>query len=136
MPPKLRSNDGNNVVIRPLAYCKEKDIVAYAEQQAYPIIPCDLCGQQPNLQRQLTKQMLQEWDEKYPGRVESIFTAIKNVKPSQLADANLFDFAGLRAGGDEAGVNAPNTESVNEKVLQWMPSVTGLESQVNSVDHH
>ena len=80
--------------------------------------------------------MLQEWDEKFPGRVESIFTAIKNVKPSQLADANLFDFAGLRAGGDEAGVNAPKTESVNEKVLQWMPSVTGLESQVNSVDHH
>ena len=136
MPPKLRSNDGNNVVIRPLAYCKEKDIVAYAEQQAYPIIPCDLCGQQPNLQRQLTKQMLQEWDEKYPGRVESIFTAIKNVKPSQLADANLFDFAGLRAGGDEAGGKAPNTDSVNEKVLQWVPSATGLESQVNSVDHH
>jgi len=122
MPPKLRSNDGNNVVIRPLAYCKEKDIVEYAQQKDYPIIPCDLCGQQPNLQRQLTKQMLQEWDKKFPGRVESIFTAIKNVKPSQLADTELFDFAGLRVDRTDDSVSDPQMQAVNERVLQWMPS--------------
>jgi tRNA 2-thiocytidine biosynthesis protein TtcA len=124
MPPKLRSNDGQNVVIRPLAYCKEKDIAAWAEQKQYPIIPCDLCGQQPNLQRQLTKQMLQEWDTKYPGRVESIFTAIKNVKPSQLADTNLFDFASLSKDVDEDSAT-PSTAD-NEKILHWMPSATAV----------
>lgn len=125
MPPKLRSNDGNNVVIRPLAYCKEKDITAYAEQKAFPIIPCDLCGQQPNLQRQLTKQMLQEWDRKHPGRVESIFTAIKNVKPSQLADTELFDFAGLQVEAQTENGSALEAQHVNERVLQWMPSAVG-----------
>ncbi len=117
MPPKLRSNDGKNIVIRPLAYCKEKDIVQYAQQKQFPIIPCDLCGSQPNLQRQLTKEMLQEWDKKFPGRVESIFTAMTNVKPSQLADRRLFDFEGLelnREQGDGEG-------RVDEKVLKWMP---------------
>jgi len=114
MPPKLRSNDGKNVVIRPLAYCKEKDIAQYALQNEYPVIPCDLCGSQPNLQRQLTKEMLQEWDKKFPGRVESIFTAIKNVKPSQLADRNLFDFESLRA--DTRAV-----PEVDEQVLKWLP---------------
>ena len=96
MPPKLRSNDGKNVVIRPLAYCKEKDIEAYALQKQFPIIPCDLCGSQPNLQRQNIKQMLQLWDKTNPGRVESIFTALTSVKPSQLADRDLFDFASLQ----------------------------------------
>jgi len=133
MPPKLRSNDGNNVVIRPLAYCKEKDIVAYAEQKEYPIIPCDLCGSQANLQRQLTKQMLQQWDKEFPGRVESIFTAIKNVKPSQLADFNLFDFAGLRVavGSDaEEGIaEGREAQNMNERVLQWMPSVRDREQR-------
>ena len=124
MPPKLRSNDGQNVVIRPLAYCKEKDIAAWAEQKQYPIIPCDLCGQQPNLQRQLTKQMLQEWDRHYPGRVESIFTAIKNVKPSQLADTNLFDFASLSKDVDEDSAT-PSTAD-NEKILHWIPSATAV----------
>lgn len=119
MPPKLLSNDSKNVVIRPLAYCKEKDIRAYALQKEYPIIPCDLCGTQPNLQRQLTKQMLQEWDKKFPGRVESIFTAITNVKPSQLADRGLFDFESLvvdRESGANTKVAAPD-----EKVLKWLP---------------
>jgi len=135
MPPKLRSNDGHNVVIRPLSYCKEKDITAYAEQKGFPIIPCDLCGQQPNLQRQLTKQMLQEWDKKYPGRVESIFTAIKNVKPSQLADANLFDFASLRV-DDSAAADTSEVEksALNERVLQWMPSASVAE--VSPLDRH
>ncbi len=120
MPPKLRSNDGKNVVIRPLAYCKEKDIELYAKQNNYPVIPCDLCGSQPNLQRQLTKDMLREWDKKFPGRIESIFTAIKNVKPSQLADRNLFDFESLVA-------DARETPVTNEQVLRWLPtgSLTG-----------
>lgn len=126
MPPKLLSNDQKNVVIRPLAYCKEKDISAYALQKKYPIIPCDLCGTQPNLQRQLTKEMLQEWDKKHPGRVESIFTAITNVKPSQLADRKLFDFEGLvvnREAVAEAEVAAPN-----EKVMKWLPTGAAVES--------
>jgi len=95
MPPKLKSNDGKNVVIRPLAYCKEKDITAYAKERQFPIIPCDLCGSQPNMQRQNIKAMLQQWDKQHPGRVESIFTALTNVKPSQLADRKLFDFVSL-----------------------------------------
>ncbi len=95
MPPKLLSDNGRHVVIRPLAYCKEKDIAAWSEQRAYPIIPCNLCGSQPNLQRQNIKGMLQEWDRRYPGRLETIFRAITNVAPSQLADRDLFDFLSL-----------------------------------------
>lgn len=96
MPPKLRSDDGRNVVIRPLAYCNEKDIAAYAALREFPIIPCNLCGSQENLQRQVVKEMLQKWDRDIPGRVESIFRSLKNVAPSQLADTSLFDFASLR----------------------------------------
>ena len=96
MPPKLRSDDGRNVVIRPLAYCNEKDIQAYSDWQQFPIIPCNLCGSQENLQRQVVKDMLQEWDRKTPGRTESIFRSLQNVIPSQLADRNLFDFASLK----------------------------------------
>jgi tRNA 2-thiocytidine biosynthesis protein TtcA len=95
MPPKLRSDDGRNVVIRPLAYCREKDLISYAEQKAFPIIPCNLCGSQENLQRQAIKAMLTDWDKKSPGRVESIFKSMQNVSPSQLADKNLFDFENL-----------------------------------------
>ncbi len=95
MPPKLRSDDGRNVVIRPLAYCRERDLAAYAEARQFPIIPCNLCGSQPNLQRQAIKAMLQQWERQFPGRVENIFAALQNVAPSHLADAALFDFAGL-----------------------------------------
>lgn len=91
MPPKLKSDDGRNVVIRPLAYCAEADIAAFAEAEAFPIIPCNLCGSQDGLQRQVVKQMLQEWA-KYPGRVENIFRSIQNIEPSQLADRERFDF--------------------------------------------
>ena len=143
MPPKLRSNDGKNVVIRPLAYCKEKDIEKYAEQKQFPIIPCDLCGTQPNLQRQNIKQMLREWDKTNPGRVESIFTSLTNVKPSQLADRNLFDFTSLdvsrELSGDAVADQKPGvsytqqpdplndqdqaaTNHSDERVLTWMPS--------------
>lgn len=96
MPPKLRSDDGRNVVIRPLAYCNEKDIQAYSDLQQFPIIPCNLCGSQENLQRQVVKDMLQEWERKSPGRTESIFRSLQHVNPSQLADRNLFDFASLK----------------------------------------
>ena len=95
MPPKLLSDDGRNIVIRPLAYCREADIAEYARLMEFPIIPCNLCGSQPNLQRQVVKEMLAEWEKKHPGRLESMFKAVTNVAPSQLADRELFDFAGL-----------------------------------------
>ena len=95
MPPKLRSDDGRNVVIRPLAYCKEVDLAEYATACEFPIIPCNLCGSQDNLQRVAIKQMLADWERQYPGRTETIFRAIGNVAPSQLADRDLFDFASL-----------------------------------------
>jgi tRNA 2-thiocytidine biosynthesis protein TtcA len=96
MPPKLRADDGRNVVIRPLAYCAEKDIQAYSDIKQFPIIPCNLCGSQENLQRQVVKDMLQEWDRKTPGRSDMIFRSLQNVQPSQLADRSLFDFTNLR----------------------------------------
>ena len=95
MPPKLRSDDGRNVVIRPLTYCREKDLIKYAEYKQFPIIPCNLCGSQENLQRQSIKAMLMDWDKKTPGRVDAIFKSIQNISPSQLADKNLFDFVNL-----------------------------------------
>jgi tRNA 2-thiocytidine biosynthesis protein TtcA len=95
MPPKLLSDDKRNVVIRPLAYCSEDDITEFSDIKGFPIIPCNLCGSQDNMQRQAIKQMLQEWDRKFPGRIESIFSAISNVAPSQLGDTSLFDFSGL-----------------------------------------
>ncbi|MDX1635721.1 MAG: tRNA 2-thiocytidine(32) synthetase TtcA [Marinobacter sp.] len=93
MPPKLHSDDGRNVVIRPLAYCREKDLVRYAALREFPIIPCNLCGSQENLQRQVVKDMLQGWDRQHPGRLEAMFRAICNVEPSHLADPKLFDFS-------------------------------------------
>lgn len=95
MPPKLLSDDGRHIVIRPLAYCREEDIALYAQFRDFPIIPCDLCGTQPNLQRQQIKSMLTEWKKAHPGRIENIFRAIGHVSPSQLADHELFDFINL-----------------------------------------
>ncbi|HSX61589.1 MAG TPA: tRNA 2-thiocytidine(32) synthetase TtcA [Tahibacter sp.] len=95
MPPKLRSDDGRNVVIRPLAYCREGDIADYAAAKAFPIMPCNLCGSQENLQRKAIKAMLADWDRQFPGRVENVFRAIGDISPSQLADRTLFDFAAL-----------------------------------------
>ncbi|TDR52473.1 tRNA s(2)C-32 sulfurtransferase [Halomonas ventosae] len=95
MPPKLLSDDGRNMVIRPLAYCREADIAEFARLMEFPIIPCNLCGSQPNLQRQVVKEMLADWEKRHPGRLESMFKAVTNVAPSQLADRELFDFAGL-----------------------------------------
>ncbi|MDC9727904.1 MAG: tRNA 2-thiocytidine(32) synthetase TtcA [Methyloprofundus sp.] len=110
MPPKLLSDDGSNIVIRPLAYCKETDIEQYAEIKGFPIIPCNLCGSQENLQRQAMKVMLQGWDEQFPGRLESIFSSLQNIAPSQLADTNLFDFSGLVLKNQSQG----KKESVNQ----------------------
>jgi tRNA 2-thiocytidine biosynthesis protein TtcA len=95
MPPKLQSDDGANMVIRPLYYCRERDIEQWAEHRQYPIIPCNLCGSQDNLQRQVIKQMLINWDLEAPGRVENIARGLRKVVPSHLADKDLFDFVGL-----------------------------------------
>lgn len=98
MPPKLLSDDKKNVLIRPLAYCRESDLVEFAELKQFPIIPCNLCGSQAGLQRNAIKDMLKQWERQFPGRIDAIFGAIKNVAPSQLADTELFDFAGLTRG--------------------------------------
>ena len=95
MPPKLKSDDGRNIVIRPLAYCREQDLEQYAVHREFPIIPCNLCGSQENLQRQQVKAMLREWEQQHPERIRSIFAATKNVQASQLADAGLYDFLNL-----------------------------------------
>ena len=102
MPAKLRSDDGKHVVIRPLAYVSEDDLIAYAEAKAFPIIPCNLCGAQENLQRQVVRQMLAEWEKRHPGRIESIVRALTDVSPSHLLDRKLFDFAGLRHEADRS----------------------------------
>jgi tRNA 2-thiocytidine biosynthesis protein TtcA len=99
MPPKLVSDDGKHIVIRPLAYVEEADLARYAEVKGFPIIPCNLCGSQVNLKRQEIKRMLMEWEKRFPGRVENTFNALARVTPSHLMDKRLFDFSGLRAEG-------------------------------------
>ncbi len=108
MPPKLVSDDGRHVVIRPLAYVAEKDLAAYAEVKGFPIIPCDLCGSQENLQRHQIKLMLADWNRRFPGRIETMFRSLRNVVPSHLADPKLYDFANLEPTGvpDEDGDTA------------------------------
>lgn len=96
MPPKLVTDDKAHVVIRPLAYCAESDIAKFARGMEFPIIPCNLCGSQDNLQRQKIKEMMQDWDKRFPGRTESVFSAMQNIVPSHLADTELFDFRGLK----------------------------------------
>jgi len=100
MPPKLRSDDGKHIVIRPLAYVPEKLIQRYADSMQFPIIPCDLCGSQPNLQRAAMKKMLQEWEKVFPGRVENLFRSLHHIVPSHLMDQTLFDFQGLTLNSD------------------------------------
>ena len=95
MPAKLKSDNGKHIVIRPLAYSREKDIIEFAELKEYPVIPCNLCGSQDNLQRVKMKAMLNQWDRDYPGRIETIFNSMKNIRPSQLLDKSLFDFESL-----------------------------------------
>lgn len=112
MPPKLLSDDRQNIVIRPMAYCREKDISRFAEYKQFPIIPCNLCGSQENLQRQAMKQMLKIWDKQHPGRIESIFTGLKNVAPSQLADTELFDFVNLELKQQEQTIAFDSSEGL------------------------
>ncbi len=107
MPPKLGSDDGRNTVIRPLAYCREDDIAAYAADRGFPVMPCNLCGSQENLQRKAIKAMLHDWERTHPGRIETIFRALSNVAPSHLADTDLFDFASIGSrGGDPHDASA------------------------------
>lgn len=101
MPPKLVSDNGEHIVIRPLAYCNEADIARYAQELEFPIIPCNLCGSQENLQRKNIKLMLQDWQKRFPGRIESMFKALQNVVPSHLLDDQLFDFANVARSGEQ-----------------------------------
>lgn len=121
MPPKLMSDDGKHIVIRPLAYCREKDIERFAIAREYPIIPCNLCGSQPNLQRQVIGDMLRDWDKLYPGRIETMFRAMQNVVPSHLSDNQLFDFKQLHTGADvvDGGDMAFDRESVPLTPVGW-----------------
>ncbi|WP_299262430.1 tRNA 2-thiocytidine(32) synthetase TtcA [uncultured Psychrosphaera sp.] len=104
MPPKLKSDNNEHVIIRPLAYAKEKEIEQFSQMKGFPIIPCNLCGSQENLERQNIKKMLNDWDQQFPGRIESMFSAIKNVVPSHLADTELFDFKTLSQDVEEGDV--------------------------------
>ena len=101
MPPKLLTDDGAHIVIRPLAYCNENDIARFARGMDFPIIPCNLCGSQKNLQRQKIREMMADWDQRYPGRSEAVFTALQNVVPSHLEDNSLFNFKALQVGVDQ-----------------------------------
>ena len=106
MPPKLRSDDGKNILIRPLAYCREADIAHFANVRKFPIIPCNLCGSQDNLERQNIKNLLQQWERKHPGRVDNIFRSLQNIAPSQLADRSLFNFESLALDREAAPLNS------------------------------
>jgi tRNA 2-thiocytidine biosynthesis protein TtcA len=106
MPPKLRSDDSKHIVIRPLAYVPEKLLERYAADMNFPIIPCDLCGSQPNLQRQAMKQMLREWEKQYPGRVENLFRSMHHIVPSHLMDGEAFDFQNLEVSTQLSGIAA------------------------------
>jgi len=123
MSPKLVSDDGRHVIIRPLAYCHERDLAQFAADCAFPIIPCNLCGSQPNLQRQAVKEMLRDWDRKFPGRIENMFRAMQNVVPSHLADGKLFDFQNLAPtgapfpGGDIAFDSEPLADAESDARL-------------------
>jgi len=114
MPPKLKSDNGKHIVIRPLAYVRESDIIEYAEQRQFPIIPCTLCGSQEQLQRKQVRKLMEDWERNHPGRIEHIFSALQHVAPSQLADPALFDFAGLDGGAPMRNWLQPDAETPAE----------------------
>ena len=127
MPPKLGSDDGRHVVIRPLAYVKEKDLARYAEVRAFPIIPCDLCGSQDQLQRKQVKQLLRAWEKEFPGRVETVFNSLQRVVPSHLLDRKLFDFPAVTAAGaasadGDKAFDAEDFSSIGAPVLKIRPA--------------
>ncbi len=130
MPPKLMSDDGKHIVIRPLAYVPEKDLIAYAKLKQFPIIPCNLCGSQENLKRQEMNRMIAEWDKKMPSRSWNVFGALNRVVPSHLMDNQLFDFAGLKATGvaDENGDLAFDSEDFDALDSEFMPKDDSAES--------
>jgi len=119
MPAKLRSDDGRHIVVRPLVYVAEDDLAAYAEDRAFPLIPCTLCGSQENLQRKVVGRMLKEWEKTQPGRIPSILRALTDVRPSQLLDRKLFDFAGLRPGAahDRSDVSVVQFRELGEPLF-------------------
>jgi tRNA 2-thiocytidine biosynthesis protein TtcA len=120
MPPKLVSDGNRHVVIRPLAYCAEDDLAEYARVKGFPIIPCNLCGSQSNLQRQAVRGMLRQWDKQFPGRIDNIFRAMQNVAPSHLADRNLFDFACLTSSRGAAGACASAPRACSSSGQPWL----------------
>ena len=129
MPPKLVSDDGQHIVIRPLAYCKEKDLEEYARMRAFPIIPCNLCGSQDNLQRQVVKEMMQEWERKFPGRLETMFASLQRISPSHLLDPKQFDFINLKTQADAYvdGDIAFDDEDFSARLIQ-LPVVKAAEN--------
>jgi tRNA 2-thiocytidine biosynthesis protein TtcA len=132
MPAKLVSDNGEHVVIRPLAFCKETELIQYGELKKFPIIPCNLCGSQPNLQRQNIKRMLQEWHEQSPGRIESMFTAMRNVVPSHLCDSNLFDFKGIN---NSSGIINGGDTAFDAPLLERRTQETSEDSSKLSTTH-
>lgn len=136
MPPKLMSDDGKHIVIRPLAYCREKDIERFALAREYPIIPCNLCGSQPNLQRQVIADMLRDWDKRYPGRIETMFTAMQNVVPSHLCDTELFDFANISHGSEvvNGGDLAFDREDIPMQPVGWQPEEDNADASLQRLD--
>jgi tRNA 2-thiocytidine biosynthesis protein TtcA len=127
MPPKLVTDDGRHIVIRPLAYCPERDLQAWAQFREFPIVPCNLCGSQPNLQRQQIAAMLRDWDKRFPGRIETMFRSLSDIVPSHLMDARLYDFAGLKPTGrpepdGDTAFDAAEIEDAPPQVITFSPS--------------
>ena len=133
MPPKLRSDDGKHIVIRPLAYVPEKLLERYAADMNFPIIPCDLCGSQPNLQRQVMKEMLRDWEKKYPGRVENLFRSMHHIVPSHLMDSEAFDFKNLEISTELSGIAARSAgdRAIDEADLDELACGTLIQGTYN-----
>ena len=133
MPPKLRSDDGKHIVIRPLAYVPEKLLERYAGDMNFPIIPCDLCGSQPNLQRQVMKEMLREWEKKHPGRVENLFRSMHHIVPSHLMDGEAFDFKNLEISTELSGIAARSSgdRAIDEAELDELACGTMIQGTYN-----
>jgi tRNA 2-thiocytidine biosynthesis protein TtcA len=133
MPPKLRSDDGKHIVIRPLAYVPEKLLERYAADMNFPIIPCDLCGSQPNLQRQVMKEMLREWEKKHPGRVENLFRSMHHIVPSHLMDGEAFDFKNLEISTELSGIGARSAgdRGIDEAELDELACGTMIQGTYN-----
>ncbi|OIM97702.1 tRNA 2-thiocytidine(32) synthetase TtcA [Polynucleobacter sp. QLW-P1DATA-2] len=133
MPPKLRSDDGKHIVIRPLAYVPEKLLERYAGDMNFPIIPCDLCGSQPNLQRQVMKEMLRDWEKKFPGRVENLFRSMHHIVPSHLMDGEAFDFQNLEISTELTGIAARSSgdKAIDEAEMDELACGTLIQGTYN-----